>query len=366
MQVKQLLLKLKAFGLDIAALQNKDTDLQDQIDKLKEQVGNLDVTEAIQSEITKALAEFEKIVDTKDEAVKTAIREEIATTVSELKELINAKANAEHTHTADEITETEEKQFVSAEKKQQYDENTIFNTDMLTVNGLGGIPAGADLNNMPVQDLLTKLLFPYVAPTISASSTPNGGTFEKGNDQTVTNIRANVTKKSEKITKVEVFDGVRSLGVKEGAEVQNGGSFDFPVSETVAANKNFQAKVTDASGKTYSANTGSFSFVYPYYMGVCSEDATIDEALVESLTKKVEAKGNKTHAFTCDYQRMVFAYPKSHGALRSIIDPNNFDVTGTFGRQELNITGLDGTAQTYYVYVNSASTVSNFSMKFNY
>ena len=101
-------------------------------------------------------------------------------------------------------------------------------------------------------------------------------------------------------------------------------------------------------------------------MGVCAENATIDEALIKRLTKKVEGKGNKSHAFTCDFQRMVFAYPKSHGRLRQIIDPNNFDVTGTFGVQEVNITGLDGTAQTYYVYVNSASTVSNFNMKFNY
>ena len=266
----------------------------------------------------------------------------------------------------DQVVENENKQFVSAAKKSQYDENTIFNTDMVTVNALGGIKAGENLNNMPVQQLLTKLLYPYVAPTISASSTPNGGTFEKGNNQTVTSIKAVVTKKSEKITKVEVFDGSTSLGVKEGVEVENGGTFTFPVSVPVSANKNFQAKVTDASEKTVSANTGSFSFVYPYYMGVCAEDATIDETLIKGLTKKVEAKGAKSHAFTCDYQRMIFAYPKSHGTLKSIIDPNNFDVTGTFGVQEVSIVGLDGTAQTYYVYVNSASTVSNFTMKFNY
>ena len=274
-------------------------------------------------------------------------------------EVVHLETNAEQ------VIENEDKQFVSADKKAQYDENTIFNADMLTVNALGGIKAGEDLNNMPVQQLLTKLLYPYVAPTISATSTPNGGTFEKGNGQNVTSIKAVVTKKSEKITKVEVFDGSISLGVKtEG--VENGGTFTFTVDEAVSANKNFQAKVTDASNRTYSANTGSFSFVYPYYMGVCAEDAVIDADLVKGLTKKIEAKGNKSNAFTCDYQRMVFAYPKTHGRLKSIIDPNNFDVTATFGCQEVAITGLDGTAQTYYVYVNSASTVTNFNMKFNY
>ena len=63
---------------------------------------------------------------------------------------------------------------------------------------------------------------------------------------------------------------------------------------------------------------------------------------------------------------MVFAYPKAHGVVKQIFDPNNFDVTGTFTRTEVSITGLDGTAQVYYVYTNGASTVDNFNMRFNY
>ena len=267
---------------------------------------------------------------------------------------------------ADQVETDAERQFVTEAEKAQFNENTVYSNDMATVNALGGIAAGTTFDNMPVSEVLTKLLYPYVAPTVSASTSPNGGTFEKGNNQKVTKITANVTKKSERITKVEFFDGSTSLGVKEGSEVQNGGSIAITTDIAVSANKNFKVTVTDAANKSYNVNTGSFNFVYPYYMGVCAEGADINEALVKGLTKKVEAKGNKSNSFTCDYQRMVFAYPKAHGKLKSIIDPNNFDVTGTFGVQEVSITGLDGTPQTYYVYVNSASTVSNFTMKFNY
>ena len=267
---------------------------------------------------------------------------------------------------ADQVECDAERQFVTEAEKTQFNENTVYTNDMPTVNSIGGIAAGTTFDNMPVNEVLTKLLYPYVAPQVGANSNPNGGTFEKGNTQTVTRITANVTKKSEKISKVEFLDGGTVLETKAGAEVQNGGSISITTDIAVNSNKNFQVKVTDAANKVYTANTGNFNFVYPYYMGVCAENATIDEALIKRLTKKVEGKGNKSHAFTCDFQRMVFAYPKSHGRLRQIIDPNNFDVTGTFGVQEVNITGLDGTAQTYYVYVNSASTVSNFNMKFNY
>ena len=267
---------------------------------------------------------------------------------------------------ADQVECDEQRQFVTEAEKTQFNENTVYTNDMPTVNAIGGIAAGTSFNNMPVNEVLTKLLYPYVAPTVSASSNPNGGTFEKGSTQTVTKITANVTKKSEKITKVEFLDGSEVIEAKEGSEVANGGSIVITTSKEVSTNKNFSVKVTDATNKTYTANTGSFNFVYPYYMGVCAENVDINATLVKGLNKKVEGRGNKSHAFTCEYQRMVFAYPKAHGKLKSIIDPNNFDVTGTFGIQEVSITGLDGTAQEYYVYVNSASTVSNFNMKFNY
>ena len=282
----------------------------------------------------------------------------------------NAQGEYEVVHletNVDQVIETEEKQFVSEAKKAQYDENTVYTNDMATVNALGGIAAGTTFDNMPVNEVLTKLLYPYVAPTCSIVGTPNGGTLEKGNAQTITSAKVTVTKKSERITKVEVLNGSTSLGVKEGVEVQNGGTFSFSVNVPVpSTNVQLTAKITDAADKSYTAKTGAFNFVYPYFMGVCGENAEINEALIEGLTKKIEAKGNKSHAFTCDYQRMIFAYPKAHGKLKSIIDPNNFDVTATFGCQEVSITGLDGTAQAYYVYVNSASTVSNFNMKFNY
>jgi hypothetical protein len=267
---------------------------------------------------------------------------------------------------ADQVECDEQRQFVTQAEKTKFNENTVYTNDMPTVNAIGGIAAGSTFANMPVKEVLTKLLYPYVAPAVSASSNPNGGTFEKGSNQKVTNITANVTKKSEKITKVEFLDGSNVLEAKEGVEVENGGTITITTDLTVNSNKNFSVKVTDAANKSYTVNTGWFNFVYPYYMGVCAENAEINETLIKGLTKKVEGKGNKSHAFNCEYQRMVFAYPKAHGKLKSIIDPNNFDVTGTFGIQEVSITGLDGTAQEYYVYVNSASTVSNFNMKFNY
>lgn len=248
-------------------------------------------------------------------------------------------------------------------------EDEIFVTDIKTVNALGGIAAGTDLNGLTTHEVLNKLLFPYVAQVVgNPTRVPNTSTLEKGNNQTITSVSVSVTKKSEAITKVELYNGSTLLATKEGDSVKNGGNITFSDLSVAVPSSNvvLTVKVTDATGNTVSKNTPGWTFVYPYYIGVCAENATVDEVLVESLTKKVEAKGNKAFTFNTDNQRFVFAYPKAHGTLKSILDPNNFEILGSFICSEVNITGLDGTVQTYYVYVNGASTVSNFTVNFKY
>ena len=291
---------------------------------------------------------------------------------------LELKADEDHNHD-DKYLQAIPEEYVTAEemaaeleaqafaKVADEDAREIFNPGMKTVNALGGIAAGAELDGMTVREVLMKLLFPYVAPVVTATGTPNGGVFEKGNTQSITNVRVVVTKKSEAITKIEVLDGSTQLAVQEDEAIAAGGTFNYNVNVPVeSVNKQLTVKVTDASDKVVSKSTGSFTFVYPFYVGVCAEDAVIDAELVAGLTKKVEAKGAKSITYTTDNQKMIFAYPKAHGVIKSVIDPNNFDVTATFKASEVSIVGLDGTSQAYYVYVNDASTVSDFVMKFNF
>lgn len=270
----------------------------------------------------------------------------------------------------DDLTDKPDIPSIEGLASEEYvDNKDIFETDMLTVNAHGGIAAGTDLNGMTTHDILRKILYPYVEPTLSsATATPNGGTYEKGVTKTVTKVVITVTKKSETITKVALYNGSTLIEEKTGDTVKGGGTFTFSnVNVVVPTNGNqLTVKVTDAANKTYSKNTSSMTFVYPYYIGTCAAGATINEALVEGLTKKVESKGNKSNSFTVSNGHMVFAYPKSYGVLKSILDPNNFDTISGYARYEVNVTGIDGTAQAYYVYVSGATTVSSFTVNFKY
>lgn len=257
--------------------------------------------------------------------------------------------------------------------KAYVDEEDVFETDMATINALGGIAAGADLNGLTTHEVLKKLLYPYVDATVgNATATPNGGTYEKGATKTITQVSISITKKSEPITSVALYNGSTLIEEKTGDAVKNGGTITFTnLSVEVPTNGNqLTVKVTypDANGnaKTVEKKTTALTFVYPYYMGTCAAGTAIDETLVESLTKKIEGKGNKSNSFTVSDGHMVFAYPKAHGVLKSILDPNNFETIGNYTRSEVSVTGLDGTAQTYYVYVSGATTVSGFVVNFKY
>ena len=253
----------------------------------------------------------------------------------------------------------------------EIDSNIIFDNDMTIVNTLGGIKAGDNLNGLTLKDILNKLLFPYVAPNVSASLTytPSGSIFEYGKSVSIQNIIGNVVKKSENIINIKFLDGNEVL--QEITVGLDASSYKFIFQTPVVITSNmpnnrFRFSVTDASNKTYYANTSSVTFYYPYYIGVIGENDVLTNELITSLNKKVEGKGTKSNNYTTNNQRMVFAYPKSYGGLSKILDANSFDVTGTFTKNELVITGLDGTEQDYYVYVNNASTMTNFKMTFYY
>ena len=256
---------------------------------------------------------------------------------------------------------------VDGEEVKVYDD--VFETDILTVNALGGITAGADLNGMTTHEILNTLLFPYVAFTLNSTSrSAAAATLENGATQTLNSASISITKKSKPITSVKLLNGSTVLGEKTGDEVAAGGTITFSdLGITVSKSNNPNLKFTVTDGQTSTdKNVGASTFVYPYYMGECAADATIDEVLIESLTKKVESKGNKTVTHTCENGRMVIAYPKAHGVLKSILDPNNFETIGDYTRSEVSITGLDGTAQAYYVYASGAATVNGFKVQYKY
>lgn len=275
------------------------------------------------------------------------------------------------------VEASEQNGYIKVDDEEVRVFDDVFKAEGTTVVAAGGIPIGSTVNGKTFQQILYNMMFPYQKPTISASASPNGGTYMKGNKQTITSVTATVTKKTEEIAKVELYNGSTLVATKNGDEalsssnaslVKNGGAVKFEgLSREVSANGGqYKAKVYDVIGGTAEANTGSFTFINPYYYGVCGASATLDEALIESLTKDLSGKTTKTYSYTTSSQRMVIAYPKSYGVLKLVKDGNGLDNTGAFGSPvTVNITNEYGVAEDYYVYANGV-TSGSAKMTFSY
>ena len=242
--------------------------------------------------------------------------------------------------------------------------DTKYKNQTPSTVALGGIPKGyvPPVGGVEAIDMIDKLLHAYVAPTATATAKPsNGGVFEVGTSQTVASVDVNIGLGSTGIKKIEVFDGGSNLGSKTSSITGGMNTVTLTKPLTVNTNKQLSVTVTDNENKAITAKTGYFTFVYPYYYGAIAANQNPDESLIKAATKSVTAKGNKTFTYNCTDQKMMFAYPKSYGALKKILDQNNFDVTDTFAQTEVSVNGV-----AYYAYANTPSTVSNFKMTFNY
>ena len=226
--------------------------------------------------------------------------------------------------------------------------------------------AETDADVTTLEEAIAKLLNPYKAPEVSMSlvQSPEGSVFEKGDVVNITRLRAKVDKGSDDITDIKFFQGEDEL-----VAIENGIYYDHEFNNAIQLQDSivdgyFKVEVADASNNIIGANAQAINFVYPYYFGVIDENAIIDGNTIKGLNKVIEIKKDQSYIYTSNNQHMVFAFPKAYGSLTQIVDANGFILTATFDVEEVDVECLDGTIQSYYVYKNGASTISNYNITF--
>ena len=231
-------------------------------------------------------------------------------------------------------------------------------TDWEEVGSGGGSGAGiasdvaydnaalADVDNVKeALDTLISEMY-YVEPSVTSfTATQTGGVFEIG-----TTITAPVTfnwSYNKDITTQTLTDCTLADETIRTATYNT----------DITTNKTFTLSASD--GKNNVSKSISYTFVNPYYTGVSTTD-TLTETDVTALTKKVVTKGTQTVNYTTSQSHMVFAYPSSYGAIKSVIDQNGFNVTDSFTKSTLTINSAE-----YYIYVSNKCS-GTYIMKFNY
>ena len=249
-------------------------------------------------------------------------------------------------------------------------DNTTYTNSEPLIKDVGGILANNHTNgfeNVPLNELITELLYPYTPAVINSFAlNPAAGAKEMNVSLDVNTATVKVTKKSKTVESVSLFKGNELIEEKTDEITSSGTTLTFNINETLdgSVDTSYQVKVVESGGAEISSGKQTYDFVYPYFYGVVSNGTTINSDIISGFTKSVRAKGSHSYSYTTDNQCPIIAYPKSYGALKSIIDPNNFTQDWTQSTVTVDndgiINGID-----YYVYVGGASTATA-TYKFNY
>ena len=222
-----------------------------------------------------------------------------------------------------------------------------------TSTTVGGLPAGSSVKDKTTKEVLESILFPYQKPGVSFSINPSTSVYEVGNSIPNITFSINATKHSNNIENIKVYVG-GTLVTTITDKVANGGTFSYTYNTAIVTNTTFKVEVSDGTN-TVSA-TKSVTFTNKSYFGFLADGVT--DAVVKALQNNnlKTTKALSYNGITATNSKIVYAYPKSFGALSSILDGSGFEYISSYTRTEVTIDGVD-----YYVYtLTDPVTVDGF------
>lgn len=208
-----------------------------------------------------------------------------------------------------------------------------------------------------------------LAPTISLGMAGGSGTVrEIGTSIASSLMTATVVKRSDPIAAVRFYHGASLISTDSSPNPAGGSGSTFNYATPFTTTQTFSAQVDDngATGgpSTATSNTVTWTFIYPYYWGSAAVGRSA--AQVAALTKVVATKPSAL-TFTAPGGEVFYvAILASQGAYTSIKDSLGFETINDWTRTTQNITGLDATAQSYYIYeFNNIVVAGSFAYTFS-
>ena len=224
-----------------------------------------------------------------------------------------------------------------------------------------GIPQ-VNVGTSTLKDFVEKYFFPFVEGTASISISNN---IQARGDSFAPVITGSITPNDATVVSREIKDVTNSLVL--GNPTGNTINYTAP---SIQYNTTYQLTVGYDQGAA-DTPTASVTFVSPMYYGT-GDGTQLGEASIKAMSRIVATQGNTSArtnvSITTSNNRRYFAYPKSYGALKQIIDPNGFDVLASFSgqRYEVAITHTGYAAETYFVYYNADNSSNTEALDFLY
>lgn len=236
-------------------------------------------------------------------------------------------------------------------------------TPLTATVSIGTVTAGKTYpKGTALETIIRDMLIKEEAPVVTLSLVPSALLYDVVEDEiSEITLSAVVTKKTYDVQSLKFFaDDV----LLESKDIASGGTYNFKFVPDSPIKKDTVFKVVVSDGKLSGSASKTVKFVGKSYYGfVAKEIGEPTEAQVKALQFNVlkDVKGFVYEKVTFDFNKIVYAYPKSFGALASIKDlDNNINYTNSFTKSEIQIDGID-----YFVYIqNNASKAAGINVTF--
>lgn len=255
------------------------------------------------------------------------------------------------------ITDTQEILVWNGSSYDQVAGTTVL-PDGFVTNGVGDMVYGTDTTDLSVVDAVADMLKISQLPGSVSMTSPANDLRELGNPTTPANLVSNVVLGSTSAIDLQFVVNGSDFG---SGYVPVAGSNSIAYGVAVNNTTTFSSRLTDGTG-SYTASNRTIRFVYPYYWGVGAVALTPTE--VRAFGSQVITEDtNRSEEFTTVNQVSYYAYPAAYGSLTSITDINGYEVLTDWTKRTEDITGLDGTAQSYNIYEfnNLTSTTMTYT-----
>ena len=226
----------------------------------------------------------------------------------------------------------------------------ILEEDLTATTSIGSVTSGKVYpKGTPLEVILRDILTTYQKAGLAITLNPSKELYDIVTETLSSiNVIASATKGTNNITSVTFFiDGVEQKEITNG--VAEGGSFNYTHTFDMPQQSTFTVKVTVTDGKQATTVTKDIVFIGKSYYGTVGEDVTTPtEFDIKNLEFKTLKNSKKLiySGIQVDYGKVLYAYPKSLGALQKIVDNDNRDYTNSYTRFEVEVDNIP-----YYAYL---------------
>jgi hypothetical protein len=220
---------------------------------------------------------------------------------------------------------------------------------------LGGIPMGTTFDNVPIVDVLRRILYPYLGPLCSITIDSNYSEVGVPIDPVLTYIIRKRTNPTLPINLVNMNPGSLLPITSPIPTLVTGTALGIIPNSLTSTEVIFSVIVSDGI-RTATAST-FIKGIYPYFYGIVSS-TTPSTILLNNLSKKIEYLGEKIVSVS-GAGDFYFMFDSDYPDLVQVIDDVGNDVTSRFGTPTIQ-TRQDPvgywTSKTYKVYKWTMST----------